>query len=113
MYLNSFNYFRTLTIIFIVAVHSVVAENIEYNSIFSLTIDNIIAGVTTLFVFIFGFLFHHIFYKKYVYQKFIINKFRNVLIPYLVLSCEPILMLVGAQSDHFGAYFLPTGNDFF
>lgn len=113
MYLNSFNYFRALAIIFIVAGHSVSAANIEYNSVFSLTVGNLIAGGTTLFVFISGFLFHHIFYKKYVYQKFIINKFRNVLIPYLVLSCAPILMLVVAQSDHFGAYFLPNGDDFF
>jgi len=113
MYLNSFNYFRALAIIFIVAGHSVSAADVQYNSVFSLTMGNIIAGGTTLFVFISGFLFHHIFYKKYVYQKFLVNKFRNVLIPYLILSFAPILLHVIAQSDNFGEYFLPAGESFF
>lgn len=111
MYLSSFNSFRALAIVFIVAGHTASIADLHYSNFFLMTLGNLIAGGTTLFVFISGFLFHHIFYKKYAYRKFIASKFKMVLIPYLLLSSGPILAYVLTKSDSFNGYFLPQGDD--
>lgn len=47
----------------------------------------LIFGATSFFVFISGFLFYHIFYKRgFDYKKFLISKFKNVMCPYLLLT---------------------------
>lgn len=46
----------------------------------------LIFGATSFFVFISGFLFHHIFYKRgFDYKKFLISKIKNVFLPYIIL----------------------------
>jgi surface polysaccharide O-acyltransferase-like enzyme len=94
MFLKSFEYFRGISILFIVAGHCFQLGNWEINNVFEKFIANIIAGGSSLFVFISGFLFHHVFFKKYKYERFIFKKIRNVLIPYLVLSVLPIIYFV-------------------
>jgi surface polysaccharide O-acyltransferase-like enzyme len=96
MFLNSFNHFRAIAIIFIVAGHSFI--NIQFNNEFDNFIRNIISGSTTLFVFISGFLFHHIFYKKYEYKKFIIGKIKNVYIPYIIMGLIPLYYTIYLSS---------------
>lgn len=94
MYINSINYFRGIAIIFIVFGHCLYLADFEYNSIIGTTIFNLTKGGTAFFVFISGFLFHHIFYKKFDYKKFVIKKTKYVLVPYLVLSTLPIIVLL-------------------
>lgn len=45
---------------------------------------NIITGNTTLFVFISGLLFHHVFYKNWNYGRFMVSKLQKVFIPYAI-----------------------------
>ncbi|MCE2572807.1 acyltransferase family protein [Motilimonas eburnea] len=111
--LNSFNHFRAIAIIFIVAGHSFYVNGMVFDSFFSILIKNLISGGTALFVFISGFLFHYVFFKKFEYKKFIISKAKNVMLPYLVLGFLPIFILVYKGSEDFGGYFSPHGDDFF
>lgn len=94
MYLNSINYFRGIAIIFIVFGHCLEIADFSYNSVIGNTILNLTLGGTALFVFISGFLFHHIFYKKFILKDFILKKTKYVLFPYLILSTIPILYLL-------------------
>lgn len=110
MQVNSFNHFRAIAILFIIAGHSYGANGIKFDSIIDVTIQNIITGGTALFVFISGFLFHHIFYKRYDFKKFMVNKGKNVLLPYLVLGFIPICMYVMKESNRYDGYFLPSST---
>ena len=84
MHLKSFDHFRGLAILFIVAGHSCVYWPMEsfYEKVFA----NLITGGTTFFVFISGFFFHHVFYPKFQFQQFIVKKAKYVLLPYTLLS---------------------------
>lgn len=94
MYINAINYFRGISIIFIVFGHCMKVAGFEYNSIAGNTMNNLIHGGTTFFVFISGFLFQHIFYKTFDYKDFMTKKAKYVLVPYLLLSTIPILILI-------------------
>lgn len=109
MQINSFNHFRAIAILFIIAGHSFSA-GMESNTLFDVSIRNIIAGGTSLFVFISGFLFHHVFYQKYHYKIFLVNKCNNVLIPYLIIGFIPVLLFVIKKVDIHNGYFLPSGT---
>ncbi len=113
MYLNSFNYFRAIVIIFIVVGHCLLLADFSNESIFGKMIYNFTKGGSFLFVFISGFLFHHIFYKNFDYRSFINKKFKKVFIPYAILSIIPIVYLVfikDVSSNAMPNYFLPTGD---
>jgi len=84
MRLVSFDYFRGVAILFIVAGHSFGAWSIDTFS--EKVIANIVYSGTALFVFISGFFFHHIFYKDFNMKIFMSKKAMNVLVPYLILS---------------------------
>lgn len=86
MYLKSLEYFRAIAIVLIVAGHCYAISGWVIDGFFELALANIITGGTTLFVYISGFLFHHVFYKNFNYRKFIIKKVKNVYLPYLFLS---------------------------
>jgi hypothetical protein len=58
----------------------------------------VISGGSTLFVFISGFFFHHVFYNNFRYKEFMIKKAKNVLFPYLILSMSGICYYL-ASSD--------------
>ncbi|TYK64771.1 acyltransferase family protein [Colwellia echini] len=112
MFLNSFNHFRAIAIIFIVAGHSMGLVNIPLESTFEKTLVNIISGGTFLFVFISGFLFYYVFYKKFQYRKFIVKKIRNIFIPYILLGIAPVFFYVFLKKDIYEGYFLPTTDGF-
>ncbi|AGS39765.1 acyltransferase family protein [Cycloclasticus zancles] len=76
MRLNYFDYFRAIAIIIIVAGHSFSLWVID--TLPEKVLANIITGGTSLFVFISGFFFHHIFYKNFKYQIFILKRFRSL-----------------------------------
>lgn len=89
MRLVAFDYFRGIAILFIVAGHSYGPWAI--NSFGEKMLANIIAGGTSLFVFISGFFFHHVFYDKFLFKKFLDKKTKSVFIQYLILSSMGIL----------------------
>jgi len=110
MFLNSLNNFRAMAIVFIVAGHSFGLANIDTNNPIAKLIINFLSGGTFLFVFISGFLFHHVFYKKFKYNRFILGKAKTVLTPYLILGLLPVLFYVSLKKDVFGGFFLPSGE---
>ncbi len=105
-FLNSFNYFRGIAILLIVAGHCFGPANWDPNTLPETTFVNLIKGGTSLFVFISGFLFHHIFYGRFKFKKFLSSKVKNVLTPYLFMSFVPIILAVyfkgrGSQDDFY------------
>ncbi len=110
MYLNSFNHFRAIAIVFIVAGHTFDLAGLKIEHFTEKVFANLLTGNTALFVFISGFLFHHIFYKKYDYFKFMKGKIKNVLIPYILLGALPIIILVIQVRSDWGGIFLPSGE---
>lgn len=92
MFLNFINYFRGFAILIIVVGHLFGTvkvfnyDNPHLNTIFTKSIFSLISGGTALFVFISGFLFHHVFYTRgFNLKKFFNNKLKNVLCPYVVV----------------------------
>ncbi len=94
MYLNSFNYFRGITIISIVAGHCYGLSAYQMDTWLQRLVINLVSGNAALFVFISGFLFYHIFYPRYQYGAFLAKKSLFVLVPYLLLSILPIYAYV-------------------
>lgn len=93
MYLNSFDYFRAISIFIIVIGHSYGISGWVPDTLSGNVLKTYLSGGTTLFVFISGYLFHHVFYSKFNFKKFMRSKFKNVLMPYLILSFVPIAYL--------------------
>jgi peptidoglycan/LPS O-acetylase OafA/YrhL len=92
MRLNYFDYFRAIAIFFIVAGHSLSVLAID--TISEMVMANIITGGTALFVFISGFFFHHIFYRKFHYKSFMLKKVVNVFLPYVILSTTAFILII-------------------
>lgn len=66
-FLNNINYFRGLAIVFIVLGHCIsfgVSNFNENKSLIACIINYILPGGTNFFVFISGYLLHHIYYRK-------------------------------------------------
>lgn len=103
MYINSINYFRGISIILIVFGHSLEVAEFHYESIIGNTVLNLTQGGTAFFVFISGFLFHHIFYKKFELRRFMVKKTQSVLLPYLILST--ILVIYWLQQKEALSFF--------
>lgn len=105
MYSNSFNYFRGVSIVFIVAGHCLYMSGWAVDTVTEKWVANLILGGTAFFVFISGFLFHHIYYSRFIYRKFLATKIKNVLLPYLILSAPLVLYSVlvkgtGPYAEH-------------
>ena len=93
-FINSINYFRGIAIILIVLGHSYDLARWEISSNFGSFIYSLSLNGTVYFVFISGFLYNHIFYQRFNYQKFMLKKAQYVLLPYLLFSIIPILLTV-------------------
>ncbi len=109
MFLNSINHFRAIAIIIIVAGHCFPMVDASFNTLPERMVSNLVNGGTVMFVFISGFLFHHIFYERYQFKKFMMSKLNKVLLPYTLLSILPIVGLV-LKGDAFYSLFDPQGT---
>lgn len=102
-FLPSLEAFRAIAIVCVVAGHSISSTGWVIDSAAEKFIANIILGGTNLFVFISGYLFHHVFKNRYTFKGFLQQKAQRVLLPYLFLSVLPILMAV--KNDHAAGLF--------
>jgi surface polysaccharide O-acyltransferase-like enzyme len=110
LFLNSIHLFRAIAILLIVAGHSYWIAALNIDTFAERFVANLISGATALFVFISGFLFHHVFLEKFDYRRFLTGKAKTVLIPYLLLSFIPILLLIWKRDGALGGLFLPRGE---
>lgn len=78
-----FDYFRAVAILLIILGHSWGQWKAE--GMLAEMFANLAFGNTALFVFISGFFFHAVFYKKFVYGIFMKKKTMAILVPYLVM----------------------------
>ena len=116
-FLNSINYFRGIAIVIIVMTHSygIAHWNVYRNaSLFEKMFYSFNLNGSVFFVFISGYLYHHIFYPNFDYKKFLIKKTKFVLIPYLVCSTLPIIYTIfDCQNEWlFNILFDSGGLDF-
>ncbi len=93
MYINYIHYFRGIAIGFIISGHCIRFFNWESFPVFEKICKTILLNGTVMFVFIAGFLFQHL-YHKYTYKKYLVNKAKNIIIPYVIISIPIIFYLV-------------------
>ncbi len=96
-HLRSLAFFRGVAIVLIVAGHCFALVDWSADSFAEKLLENLVKGSTVLFVFISGFLFHHVFAPRFELRRFMGKKLRNVLLPYLTLSIAPIVYFVFIQ----------------
>ena len=107
MYLRSFEYFRAIAITVIVTGHCFGISGWVIDSFAERILANVISGGTHFFVFISGFLFHHVFFPNFVFRQFIRKKFRNVYAPFLFLSVFGIALSLHIRGPFPEYYFGP------
>ncbi|AYN65886.1 acyltransferase [Euzebyella marina] len=112
MFLNSLNTYRGIAILLIVSAHCYSIADVKVDSFSEALFANLTAGSTFHFIFISGFLFHHIFVLKDRTTTFLPNKIKRLLIPYTVLSIVPILLKLSTEPDFWNTYF-PLQEDTF
>lgn len=103
MFLNSINNFRAIAILFIVAGHCFYVSNINPSDFWESLVYTLVNGGTIFFVFISGFLFHHLFYRKYEFILFFKSKIKRLLIPYTILSLLPIVLCFKFKPNYWGS----------
>lgn len=110
MFLRSISNYRGIAIIAIVAGH-MYGYGFSSNDAITSMISNVITGGTALFVFISGFMFHYLFYKRYDYKKFMKNKILNVGVPYFILASCAIFLLFITSKGYFNPINLMENAD--
>jgi peptidoglycan/LPS O-acetylase OafA/YrhL len=113
MYLNSINIYRGIAILLIVSAHCYSISEIKIDTTAEAVFANLTAGSTIHFIFISGFLFHHIFYRKEKIRIFFLGKIKRLLIPYTVLSILPIILKLKTEPEFWNTYFNLNGNGLF
>lgn len=91
--LNSIVYFRAISILLIAAGHCLNIAHLFPRSTSEQLFSNFIVGATSLFVFVSGYLFHHVFYRRFRFVDFMKGRLARVAVPYLVLAIPSILIL--------------------
>ena len=98
--------FRAVAIIFIVAGHCIDGSSLSLDGFFEGWFRNVVQGGTAFFVFISGYMYYKIFYKRVSYGRFLLKKLRFVLAPFLFLGLVPILIYTIYPTPWFDGYFL-------
>lgn len=110
MFLNSINNLRALSIIFIVFGHTYWISGWQPQSWLAELYFFIFLSGTFYFVFISGFLFNHLSVNKFSYKKFMRQKLRNVISPYVCLSILPIIAAIHLKTVYPEYFFTPGGE---
>ena len=101
-FINSIHYFRGIAILLIVIGHSYGISNLEINSLWDKIILCLVKNGSVYFVFISGFLFHHVNFvvkNNFCYSKFLTKKALFVLLPYILISLVPVILRVYFLED--------------
>lgn len=85
-FINSIDYFRGIAILIIIAGHSYGLAGWKIDTFSEKVIANILTGGTGLFVFISGFLFQHIYLRRFNYGHFLKKKLLTVVVPYVIFT---------------------------
>lgn len=93
MYLRYVHSFRALAIVIIVAGHAVFTLVWSEDSRVHDFLLDLLDGGTVLFVFVAGFLFHHL-AGRFAYRDYLSKKATNVLLPYLIVSTPAVVITV-------------------
>ncbi|HDM8223729.1 TPA: acyltransferase [Vibrio campbellii] len=105
MYLKSIENLRGIAIIAIVSCHLFNFGLVDNDLTISF-IKNTLVGTSALYVFISGYMFHYVFYKRFKYRWFIVKKLKAIAIPYFILSTLAIFLLWNFNMG----YFTPIEN---
>lgn len=98
--LGYINYFRAFAIIVIVLGHTIIWG--KNGGLIKGFHEYVFMGGTVLFVFIAGFLFEYLAYK-FEYKKYMINKLKNVIMPYIVTLLPAAIVF---------SFFIPNVNQY-
>ncbi len=90
-FLPYIHFLRGIAILYVIAVHARGFSSYWHSSpdvykVLDSISDPSEGNGTTLFLFIGGFLFHHLTARDFHYGKYMTQKFRNLILPYLVIS---------------------------
>jgi probable poly-beta-1,6-N-acetyl-D-glucosamine export protein len=110
-YLQYIHNLRGIAILYVVGVHSRAflpewLSHPEVNRVFDTFLDPSEGNGTVLFLFIGGFLFQHLTHKNYVFKKYIEQKFKVIILPYILISIPLILFRL---NTNFESLALPDG----
>ena len=110
-YLSYIHFLRGVAILYVISVHargfeSYWMSNPEIYSFLDSFSDPSEGNGTTLFLFIGGFLFQHLTKNNFVFTKYLTQKFKNLILPYLIISIP--LIWVRITTD-FETPALPEG----
>lgn len=108
-FLPYIHYLRGVAILYVVSVHargfrSYWDANPDVFSFLDVFTDPSEGNGTTMFLFIGGFLFQHLTHHHFNFRKYLTQKFKNLILPYLIISL-PLIMY--RFSDNFSSLFLP------
>lgn len=90
-HLTSFDWFRSLAILLIVASHSFGLAHIKIDGPWDVLASAITRGATAYFVFISGVMFHYLSLTRFSYPSFLIAKWQRIALPYVFLTCTLFL----------------------
>jgi surface polysaccharide O-acyltransferase-like enzyme len=112
-YLDYIHNLRGLAILFVVVVHTraLFPEWLSHpgaNHFFDTFFDPSEGNGTVLFLFIGGFLFQHITKDKFDFKKYIEQKFKVIMLPYILISVPLIIVRI---NTNFQSLSLPPGFD--
>lgn len=86
MQVYSISIFRAIAIAMVVFSHAPFVGTLTINTLPERVVWNVLSGATTMFVFISGFLFSHVFLKRFDFGVFMRKKIKNLVVPYVLLS---------------------------
>jgi probable poly-beta-1,6-N-acetyl-D-glucosamine export protein len=92
-FLSYIHNLRGLAILFVVGVHAHGFDR-NTNRVFNAIFDPSEGNGTVLFLFIGGFLFQHLSHRHFDYKKYIEQKFKVIIMPYLIISIPLIILRV-------------------
>jgi peptidoglycan/LPS O-acetylase OafA/YrhL len=112
-YLTYIHNLRGLAILFVVIVHAhgflpEWLSHPEVNRFFNTFFDPSEGNGTVLFLFIGGFLFQHITKNNFDFKKYIEQKFKVIMLPYIIISVPLIIIRI---NTNFESLSLPEGFD--
>lgn len=112
-FLPYLHFLRGVAILYVISVHSRgfasywVSEPEIYSFLDTFT-DPSEGNGTTMFLFIGGFLFQHLTHHHFNFRKYMLQKFKNLMMPYLIISTP---LVIWRFENNFYSLFLPENFD--